>query len=288
SAQDQLTTVVNQTNAVGGVQNPGSLGTFGYDPVNNRIYVAGFSNGADQQLRRIDNVDGVQTVQTQVFQTAWIKFLTTDLNNGGGKPTPSALLLNPQSIPALGIGSYSNAWIVDIDALVTTGTSPNIVNHPELTQRIYKYNLAQSSGSDAGDVFTSQLTQEQFRVAAGSPTGSGSFTTNIGRQFAWSGDGQSLYFFDTTCAAYGGLWKMPAAGGTPTKISTANDNTEPAVVSSGGTDTIYTRGGSASFNGTTTVNNLGGIDKLTYSGGASASQKTVVVSTATMNDFLEL
>src|SRR4051794_20837267 len=82
-AQDQLKTLVNNANAVGGVTTPPALGTFGYDPVNNRIYVAGFS-GADQQLRRIDNVDGAQVVTSQVFSTAWNKFTKTDLNNGGG------------------------------------------------------------------------------------------------------------------------------------------------------------------------------------------------------------
>jgi hypothetical protein len=282
-AQDQLTTVVSSTNAVGGVTTPPALGTFGYDPVNNRIYVAGFS-GADQQLRRIDNVDGTQTVQTQVFSTAWSKFDKTDLNNGGGAPTPSALLLNPKPIAALGIGSYSSAWIIDIDSTVMTGTGTTAVSHPELTKRIYTYNLQQSNiaNGDASDVFTPQLTLDQFRVAAGSPS-TGSLTTNIGRQFAWSGDGQSFYFVDiTTSTNYAGIWKMPAAGGTPTKLltATADMNTEPAVISSGGVDTIYFRGGAS-------TSNAGGFDKITYDG-TTASARTVAVPASAVNSFFEL
>jgi hypothetical protein len=275
---DTLQTVVSQPLAVGNVPAPPALGTFGYDPVNHHIYVAGFA-GADQQLRRIDNVDGggAMTAQTQVFATAWQLFTKNgDLNNGGGIPVPSALLLNPQPIPALGLGSFANAWITDINGTITQAS----VNHPEWTQRIYKYNLQQDANANASDEFTSQMTLETYRVAAGA--GAASLTSNVGRQFAWSGDGQSIYFIDSSANVYGGIWKLPVAGGPPTRllVTTADTNTEPAVLASGGVDTIFFRGAAATAN-------LGGIDKITH-GGTNTSARTVAYSAATINDFLEL
>src|SRR5947207_814990 len=107
---DTLQTVVNSTNAVGGVTNPPALGTFGYDPVNDRMYVAGFTS-ADQQLRRIDNVAGGsagQVVQAQVFASEWLSYNRGgDPNKSGGTPTPSSLLLNPQTINLSGGGSVA-------------------------------------------------------------------------------------------------------------------------------------------------------------------------------------
>lgn len=279
SAQiDTLQTVVSQPLAVGNVPNPSSLGTFGYDPVHHHIYVAGFA-GADQQLRRIDNVDGggTMTAQTQIFTTAWLLFTKNgDLNNGGGIPVPSGLLLNPQPIPALGLGSFANAWITDINGTITQATVP----HPEWTQRIYKYNLQQDANADAREEFTSQMTLETYRVAAGGAAGS--LTSNVGRQFAWSGDGQSIYYIDSSANIYGGIWKLPVAGGAPTRLlaTTADTNTEPAVLSSGGVDTIF-------FRGAATTGNLGGIDKITHDG-TTTSARTIHVSAATMANFFEL
>jgi hypothetical protein len=279
---DTLQTVVNNANALGGVTNPGSLGTFGYDPVHDRMYVAGFS-AADQQLRRIDNVSAGsagQTLQTQVFASEWLLYNRGgDPNKAGGTPTPSSLLLNPTTISLSGGGTiapYSTAWIADGAGIVSTGSGSTLVQYPAVTQKLYQYNLG-VAGGNANNVFTSQMTLAQYQVAAG--------TTNtssiIGRQMAYSGDGQSLYWIESS-TAFGGLWTMPAVGGTPVRLlnTSADINTEPAVTSSGGVDTIYFRGGAS-------TSNLGGIDKVTYDG-TTVGARQVAVSAASINSFLEL
>jgi hypothetical protein len=277
---DNVVTVVPASLTVGGVPVPSPIGAFGYDPINDRVYVAGFSNG-DQELRRIDNVSaGAGTFQTQVFATPWLRF-TRDENIGsftGGSPTPGSILLNPRAIgltPAYGV-----AWLTDGASVVQQGAGTLAVRFPEKTQRMYTYNLGVSVGTIASDVFTSQLTLAQFQAAAGQPATSTS--TNVGRQAAFSGDGQSLYFTDTT-SQFGGVWKIPAAGGAPVRLLHSNDelNTEPAVTTAGGVDTIYFRGG-----GTLTTNNIGGIDKITHDG-TNTSSRAVHVPAATIDAFFE-
>ena len=274
---DNVVTVVSAANAIGNVPQPSSLGAFGYDALNDRIYVAGFSNG-DQELRRIDNLSGPQSVTTQVFATPWLRFTRdNDLTLSGGSPTPSSLLLNP--LPIGSAPAYSFAWIADAASVVTMGSGTLAVRYPEKSQRLYSYNLGQSSGPIATDVFTSQLTLAQFQTAAGQPASS--TTSNIGRQPAWSGDGQSLYFIDTS-TQFGGIWKI-AGGGSAAPVRLLNTNvdlnTEPAVLSAGGVDTIFFRGGG-------TTGNVGGIDKVTHDG-TSTGTRTVHVSAAAINDFLE-
>jgi hypothetical protein len=277
SAQvDTLQEVVSEVNAVGGVPIVPPLGTFGYDPVNDRMYVAGFSNG-DQELRRIDNVSGTQTVTTLITATQWLRFnRDNDLNLGGGTPIPSSLLLNPQ--PVGSEPAYSFAWITDAASVVTEGTPP--VRRPDVSQRLYTFNLQQSTQPNASDVLTSRVTLANLHTAVGAAS---TENTNIGRQGAYSGDGQSLYFIDTNsgAASLGGLWKVPAAGGAPVRLlgPTADLNTEPAVLSSGGVDTIYFRGGGS-------TGNEGGIDKVTHDG-TNTGARTVHVAAAAINEFLE-
>ena len=132
------------------------------------------------------------------------------------------------------------------------------------------------TGGDGRDVFTTRVTLADMQAAVGTTNA----TSNSGRQFAWSGDGQSVYFTDTS-TAFGGLWKAGALGGTVTRLLADGDiNTEPAVVRQGNIDRIYVRGGGA-------TNNAGGIDVITHDGTAT-SARTVAVSAAAMRDFLEL
>ncbi|MBJ7408735.1 MAG: hypothetical protein JHD07_37820, partial [Bradyrhizobium sp.] len=79
TAQDVVTVVVPSANAVAG---SAALATFGYDPTGangGTIYSAGFGAGAE--IRRITNVDGVQSVTQLVAQAGWTTFLK------GGDPT---------------------------------------------------------------------------------------------------------------------------------------------------------------------------------------------------------
>lgn len=283
---DNPVTVCTATLSVGaGVLVPNSaLGAFGYDPINDRIFVGGFT-GTNQQIRRIDNVSGVQTATAIMGNTAWLMFgRDGDLTKGGGTPTPSGMLLNPVAVGAT--PAYSNMWIADGATRVTSGTGTTLIGYANLTRKIYRYNLSADSvggdtaPGDARNEMTSLVTLADVQAVSGS-TGT---SDQIGsRQYAWSGDGQSLYAIDAV-TNHGGLWKIPAAGGAPTRLY-ANDNlnTEPAVISSGGVDSIY-------FEQNVSLGSLGasgGIDKITHDG-VTTSAVINVVSKAIMSDFLEL
>lgn len=250
-----------------------ALGSFAYDPLHDQAYVTS-TVGENLQLRRVNNVSGTQTFNTMVFATAWSKFTKGgNLDNGGGLPAPLSIVLNPQPIPALGLGTFSSAWIMDASPVVTTG--PEATPHPELTQRIYRYNLLPDTNGDASDEFASIMTLQQMQAA-------GTFSsnlTNAGRQMAWSGDGQRLYFIDAV-STNGGIYTIPAAGGSPKLLlRTGNTaNSEPAVKSSGSIDTIFFRG---------TGTNSGGLDKITYDGTTTSARQTALPMSA-VNDFLEL
>ncbi|MFM7243529.1 MAG: hypothetical protein ACKO40_05040 [Planctomycetaceae bacterium] len=123
SAQDVVTAVVSSGNAVAG---SAALGTFGYDPTGpngGTIYSAGFGAGAE--IRRIANVDGVQSVTQVVGLSDWTLFMKGgDANNGGGQPTAAGFLLNPT---AIGTGpAFSRIIVSDGGSAVTvSGTRRN-------------------------------------------------------------------------------------------------------------------------------------------------------------------
>jgi hypothetical protein len=268
SAQDVLTTVVSRSNAVPGTA---ALATFGVDPSGNSggtIYSAGFGSGAE--LRRIENVGGTPLVTPMVSQSAWTLFLKNgDPNNGGGQPSPNGLLLNPVAVgnrPA-----YSFAVISDGGGQVTvSGAARN-----DLTQRLYTYNLGTGTGA-----FTSLATQQAFASAAGLANPGTVTGINVSRQFAFSGDGQAVYIADSSSAAtFGGIYRVGLESGGVTRLLADSDcNTEVAVLTSGGTDTILLRGGGS-------TGNTGGIDRITFNGTASA--RAVHLAGATLADFLE-
>jgi hypothetical protein len=280
---DSLQVVVSNANCFGNVANPPAIGAFGWDPQHDRIYVAG-ATGQYQQIRVIDNLSTTPVATTLMYATPWTVYTKAgDPNNGGGGPFPGSFLLNPQPlVVSSGAGTvelpaYSSAWIVDGASVVTTDGGS--LAHPDWTQKIYRYNLQLDTNGDASDEFTPVMTLAQLQAA-------GSFTTNlttITRQHAWSGNGKLIYFIDSTPSA-GGVYVTPAVGGTTYKILGAGitANTEPAVSSSGGVDTIYFRGGGT---------NVGGIDKITYDAEAntgSASVRAVALSASAINSFLEL
>jgi hypothetical protein len=267
-AQDVLTSVVSAANT-----GTTALATFGYNPTGTNggtIYTAGFGSGGE--LRRIENVGGTQVVTQMVAQSAWTLFTKGgNPGNGGGQPIPGGLLLNPVAI------GTNAAYTL---ALVSDGGTPTTVSggrRNDLTQRVYSYNLGTGTAA-----FASVATQAAFATAAGlaSPITTSS-NTNLGRQFAYSGDGQALYIADSTATnSYGGIYRVAIANGSVTRLASATDiNTEVAVLTAGGTDTILFRGGG-------TTGNVGGIDKIAYANG-TASARTVAVSAATLTDFME-
>lgn len=268
SAQDVVTTVVANGNAVFG---SAALGSFGYDPTGpngGTIYSAGFGAGAE--IRRITNVDGAQEVTQLVGLSDWTLFMKGgDANNTGGQATAAGFLLNPAAVG--GAAAFSRIVVSDGGGAVSvSGARRN-----DLTQRLYSYDLV--SGS-----FASLVTQAEFASAAGLANPVGTTTSsNLGRQYAFSGDGQAAYIADSTAAsAFGGVYRADLAAGTVTRLLADGDaNTELAVLSSGGVDTILLRGGSS-------TGNIGGIDRITFNG-STASSRTVHVPAARLADFLE-
>jgi cytochrome c peroxidase len=268
AAQDVVTTVVSNANAVAG---SAAIASFGYNPTGTNggtIYSAGFGAGAE--IRQIANVDGSQQVTQLAALSDWTLFMKGgNPNNGGGQPTPGGFLLNTAGLGAA--SAYTKIIVTDGGGAVTvSGTRRN-----DLTQRVYSYDV--TSGS-----FSSIATQAAFATAAGLSNPVGTTTSsNLGRQFAFSGDGQSAYVADSTgAAAFGGIYRVNLVSGTVTRLLADTDtNTEPAVLSSGGVDTILIRGGAS-------TNNIGGIDRITFDG-STATPRAVHLSAASLADFLE-
>ncbi|MFM7243308.1 MAG: autotransporter-associated beta strand repeat-containing protein, partial [Planctomycetaceae bacterium] len=200
----------------------------------------------------------------------WTLFMKGgDANNGGGQPTAAGFLLNP--VPIGGAPAFSRIIVSDGGSAVTvSGARRN-----DLTQRLYAYDLV--SGS-----FASLVTQAEFATAAGlaNPVAT-STNSNLGRQYAFSGNGQAAYIADSTVAsAFGGIYRADLAAGTVTRLlADADANTELAVLSAGGVDTILLRGGAS-------TGNIGGIDRVTFNG-SSATPRAVHLSAARLADFME-
>lgn len=300
---DHIITVVDQASASGTGK---SLGTFAYDPATDTVYTGLFGVVAQNPsaIRKITNaLSGVQTV-TSMVSDGQLQLYYRDGNPAGtsGTPGQSGFLLNPLPIQVdenTIVPAYSFAVISDLQ--VTTGNAA-------LNKRLYTYNLGQVAASppsptppynDGRDVFKTRVRLTDMQAVTGA-TGT---TSNMGRQFAWSGDGRSIYFTDTsnTSTAVGGLWKVDALGpnglttetlspGEPTTVPTrllgvAGINTEPAVLSTVNdlgqmVDTIYFQG---------TGGNVGGIDKFTHNLTTQTTGAVQVhVSASVINDFFEL
>ncbi|WP_428308084.1 hypothetical protein [Lacipirellula sp.] len=272
AAIDTLVTVVPSTLATGG----NSLSTFGYDPVTDSMYVTAFGAGA--ALRKISNVGGTQTSAVYVSETELqLYYRDGNVNRAVSSALQSGLLLNPKTIGSgpTAIAPYQMAIIADsgFTRFPTSSTTD-----PAATKRFYSYNLQSAEGGDGRDVFTTLATLSNMQTAIGTT----STSTNQGRQFAWSGDGQSLYFADSgnPTTAFGGLWKLNAVTGAVSRLVAEDDiNTEPAVISNGGVDTIYVRGGGS-------TGNLGGVDKFTYDG-TTLTARQEVLSVEAFREFLD-
>jgi autotransporter-associated beta strand protein len=148
---------------------------------------------------------------------------------------------------------------------------------PAATKKFYTYNLGTAAIPGNGtDVFTTRVTLADLQSAAGAT----STSNNLARQFAWSGDGQSIYFNDSS-AAYGGLWKLGALSGSPQRLMAEDDtSSEPAVRTTAGVDQIFLSGGGS-------TGNLGGIDFVSHNG-TTTSARQVAVSAATLANFFEV
>jgi hypothetical protein len=96
----------------------------------------------------------------------------------------------------------------------------------------------------------------------------------------WSGDGQSLYFSDSSAAAnFGGIWKINPLTGSLQRLSTESFGTsEFAVLSAGGVDTIYSRGHA--------TNNPDGVDRISITG-TTVGPRTAVLTRDQLREFFD-
>jgi autotransporter-associated beta strand protein len=268
TSPDQVVPVV-----VPGTVLSASLATFAYDPTSDSMFLTAFGNPA---MLKVTDVGGTQIFTPLVFETTLqLYYRDGNPDRGVTTPTQGGMLLNPKPVGTN--AAYSFALIAD--AGNTRFPASSIVD-PAATKKFYAYNLQPAAfPGDGTDVFTTRVTLADLQAIAEKTTNS----TSLARQFAWSGDGQSIYFVDSS-PGYDGVWKLGAVSGAPQRILDANlENTEPGVVSSGGVDRIYFSG----ITGDTGVGNAGGIDFITHDG-TTTSGPQVAVSVAKLLDFFEV
>jgi hypothetical protein len=284
--QDNLVLFIDGATATNGA----ALGAWGYDPATDSAYVASF--GASGTLRKITNVtSGSQTATMMVSEAQWnLYYRDGDPNTSAGTPLPGGLLLNPMEISSgtLTIPAYSRAWIIDAMRTPASGTID-----ASRTKRLYDYNLQMvmpnpNPGNipteppyyDGRDVFTTKVTLADMNSAVNLPSNA---TSNVSRQFAWSGDGKSIYFTDSgTITVVGGVWKADAATGAVSRIAAIGGLVvEPAARQvAPGVDRIYIRG---SVQAGTDVD---GIDYIDHDG-TSTSAPVSLLSGQAVRNFME-
>ncbi len=270
---DSVTMVLDPAEGIG----TKALAAFGYDPANDAIYVTTFGaspsapgNGA---MVRFDGIDsGSPTYTTLMSETQLqLYYRDGDPDRSVSTPLQGGFLLNP--LPVGDEPAYSFAMIADGGTTRLPGS--NTID-PAATKRVYAYSLQPLTPTQDGrDVFTTRVTLADMRAI----TGASSTSSSTSRQFAWSGDGQSIYFVDSS-TAYEGLWTVGAASGSVQRLLADDMGTaEPAVQTAGGVDTIFFGGGGVS-------GNAGGIDMMTYDG-TTVSARQVAVPGAAIREFHE-
>ncbi len=270
---DSVTMVLDPAAGIGSK----SLATFGYNPVNDSIYVTTYGAGSDAPgngaVVRFDNIASGSPTFTTLMSEAQLQlyYRDGDPDRSVSTPSQSGFLLNP--LPVGDRPAYSFAMITDLALTRLPGS--NTVD-PTATKRVYSYSLEPVAPTgDGRDVFTTRVTLADMKAIAGAS----STSSNTGRQFAWSGDGQSIYFVDSS-TAYDGLWTVGAVAGSLQRLVADNmDTAEPAVMTAGGIDTIYFGGGGV-------TGNDGGIDMVTYDG-TTVSGRQVAVPAALLREFHE-
>ena len=141
--------------------------------------------------------------------------------------------------------------------------------------------------ADWNDIFTTVFTEQDFRDAASAQGGDGNCThDNIGRQFAWSSDGLSIYFMESS-TGMGGLWKVDAITGDlqwlhkEINVEHTYDNAygEPTLVHTSTFD--YTSGQYTGdqifFDGSPANGNDSGISYVVHDGTNTSSAQVLLV-----------
>ena len=263
---DNLGPVLTTSWFLGGSQ----LAAYTYDPAADTMYVTAYGNPAMVKVSGVTPPASQVAGPTVYETTLQLYYRDGNPDRGVTSPVQGGILLNPKPIGAN--AAYSLALVADGG---NTRFPASTTVDPAVTKKFYTYNLGTAAIPGNGtDVFTTRATLANLQTAAGSSSN----TNSLARQFAWSGDGQSIYFVDTS-NAYGGLWKLGALSGAPQRILTSDmENTEPAVRSVGGVDRIYIGGTGA---------NAGGIDFVTHDG-STTSGRQVAVPSSKLLDFFEV
>jgi autotransporter-associated beta strand protein len=293
------------------------LGGYTYNPATQTFYTAALS-GQGQSLAAISNTSSGWTNTLLVGQTDWLNFIEEsdvygNQSNGTSAvlPTPGGMLLNPKTLTLGGI-----TYAPDTLGIVLDGSHTKVNNTvvPSLSKLVYAYDLRavtyDSYGNynavaapgtrdyngdgiiEGNDVFYSISTfADEQAVNPGTPVTNAS--NNVARQFAFSTNGQSIYFTDSS-SSYGGLYKVnltAASGSTVSKILNSTNGTtiscEPAVLptsirnlGSGST------GDQVLFAGSTDIGNVGGVNYLVDTGSGYSGVKTLL-SAKQISAFLD-
>jgi autotransporter-associated beta strand protein len=226
----------------------------------------------------------------------------------GGLPVVGGIVLNPTTltINRVGVGPVIYApgtlgFVIDSPTNVLSGTTTRY----DLTKVGYFYDLRQVGAAVGGgvdrnangtaewnDVFEPLFSKADMRTVAGY---AGTTSPNTSRHFAYSTDGQSVYFVDSSNANItGGLWKVNLTGTGSTALSriltaTNGITVEPTVVSSsvrdfgGGSGDQIVVIGSAEY---APNPNAGGISYVVDNGTSVSAAKTLL-SQKQLQGFLE-
>ena len=339
-----LTRYFNSTVATNG----SAIGGFDYDPASDSFWIGSFVV-AGAQIRNI-KWNGSAWVPTgtgngtsvgpssdgkgHVSEATWFLYKRADAtqttsaaneNNAwsGSQMTVGSIILNPLPItingythPArtLGLINDSGNTLQEVPS-----SGPNIP-HPELTKRVYWYNLTETntaipgvapapgsgtdyngnSAVDWNDQFRTVLTHENMNTAdPEQPVGS-TAGPNLARSFAYSSDGQSIYMLDSA-SNYGGIYKIGLNGvgsGIVTKVlgtkasgaGTSIANTEPAVVHTSVRDFDLANAGVGDqviIEGSTAQGNVGGVNAYLDNGTTFSTTPKAVFTDAQFRAFAE-
>ena len=253
------------------------------------------------------------TSQNLVGDTPWNLFARSknlDANGGqgdgdpnlSGQPVPGNLRLNPTALTLEGITYQPGEVSIFTDGMRITDPSlprgENVLN--DRSKLVYAYDLRpvdrpdSTPGNNVGrdrdgdgrvdynDVFSVIATRADFQDQLDSTEG----TFNQARDFAFAGDGKSIYVNDAA-SNFGGIYRVGLENGQIQRLVTATDaariNTEPAVLSTAALDLDPTDGltgdqiffESSSATGVTDDNDSG-IDYLTVDGNTASPVKTLV------------
>jgi autotransporter-associated beta strand protein len=251
-----------------------SLAAFTYAPTTDTMYVSAYGNPAMVRVTNVATAMQTGTSATPTVYESTLQLYYRDGNPDRGVTTPlqGGLLLNP--LPIGGMPAYSLALVADGGSTRFPATT---TVDPAATKKIYTYDLGVAAiPGDGTDVFTTRATLADLQAASGAT----STSSSQARQFAWSGDGQSIYFTGFS-AAYAGIWKLAALSGGPQRLLDQDDTSvEPAVMPTTAGDRILISGGGS-------TGNVGGIDAILHTG-TSTGPRHSVVTAAALSDFFEV